>query len=214
MNGSERAHERLREAFAAVDPGRWAPAGCPDPGEIWDAVHGEVPPKRVGAYADHVAECPSCAEDWRLAREALVRDVPARPRRVPGWAPGLAAAAAALMAVALLVLIDRSGPDAPVYRDPGAGHVESLVPEDRPLARTDVVLRWSPVGEGASYEIEVASLDLRVLASAYDLREPRFRVPATALEGLPEDATLVWKVEAVLPDGARIVSDAFLVRIE
>ena len=113
-----------------------------------------------------------------------------------------------------MALFQPAGPGAPVYRDPGAGRLESLVPEDVSHSRDDVVLRWSPVGDGASYRVEVGTLDLSAVASGYELADPEFRVPASALEDLPAGATLVWKVEALLPDGDRIVSDAFLLRIE
>lgn len=215
MTVRSRTTQALRQAFAAVDPARTGTGACPEAGKIWDAVHGRLAAEEVRGLAGHVVTCPSCCEDWRLARSGTNPPVmPVRPPRRFGLAAGLVAAAAVVFAVGLTWVFRTAGPEPPVYRDPGAAAIRSLVPEDVPLDRTDVVLRWSPAGEDARYDVEVSTLDLAEIASAHDLPVPKFRIPAEALQDLPPDSTLVWRVAIDFPDGARIVSDAFLVRIE
>ncbi len=105
MSFSEGAITRLRDAFASLAPTAEARADCPEPERVWRAAAGEVPSAEIRALVDHTAGCPSCAEEWRLARELVpnvqgsVANFPVE-RRAPrsGW--WLAAAAAGLLVVA------------------------------------------------------------------------------------------------------------------
>jgi hypothetical protein len=54
--------------------------------------------------------------------------------------------------------------------------------------------------------VTVSRPDLTLVAASADLDRPELRVPEAKLAGLPGGASLVWMVEAVLPDGARLRS--------
>jgi hypothetical protein len=172
----------------------------------------------------HLAACPSCAADWRLAmraeREEAAAPAPARPAvsragRAAQWTA--LAAAAVLLLAALVVTVSRVGDPAtggPVYRDPDAISIRALTPDQASVPRDEALLRWSPVGEDALYSVEVGTLDLVPLAAAQDLEVTEYLVPAAALEPVSDGESIVWQVEASLPDGRRVASEAFVVRIE
>jgi hypothetical protein len=233
---------RLREAFAAGS-GRPAPRSCPPAERIWEAVEppeGSVDGNRE--VIDHVAACPDCAEEWRLAlalrreEEAEAEDGArargaervARPRvlRFPAWA---AAAAVALLALGVAGIVWLQAPaesPSPVYRAGGeaAGEtIESLLPEGEPLPRSEPVLRWTPVPGGTTndatrgtvYEVVVSGEDLLSrIAEASGLEEPRYRIPDDVLEDLPDGFQIHWNVEATTADGVRITSPTFITPIE
>src|SRR4051794_18967508 len=68
MNQDDQQLARLRAAFAPPDPAADT-RSCPPPETIWSAVRGELEPRALRELLDHVAACPACAEDWRLAVE-------------------------------------------------------------------------------------------------------------------------------------------------
>ncbi len=54
----------LRRAFTAAGP----PHGeCPSPEHLWAGTRGELAAAERDALLDHIAACPACTEDWRLA---------------------------------------------------------------------------------------------------------------------------------------------------
>jgi hypothetical protein len=217
MKREEGELAKLRRAFASVSQAEPDPAACPSPEKIWGAVQGELPPGEIRQIVEHTAACASCAEDWRLA-VALQKPVGASNvvhaterftagRQIRNW--GLAAAAALAVAVVGIQwqrqnLID---PQAG-YRQGEQATIQSLVEEGSPLSRNQFLLRWSaPQAPGATYDVEVSTEDLRVVASADDLREPQFLVPASALAGLPPGTRLLWTVDAELPQGGQMRSE-------
>lgn len=216
MKREEGELAKLRRAFASVSQTEPVPAACPSPEQIWGAVRGEVPPGDIRQIVEHTASCASCAEDWRLAvalqKPAGASNVVHAPerftagRRFRNW--GLAAAAALAVAVVGIRwqqgLIDEQA----VYRQGEQATIQSLVEEGRALPRDQFLLRWSaPEIPGATYDVEVSTEDLRPVASADDLREPQFLVPASALAGLPPGARLLWTVDAELPQGGQMRSE-------
>lgn len=58
---------RLRAAFQAIPEGKAPSESCPAPEKIWAAVHMELPQSERRELVDHLASCPFCAEDWRIA---------------------------------------------------------------------------------------------------------------------------------------------------
>jgi hypothetical protein len=58
---------RLRAAFQAIPEGEAPSESCPAPEKIWAAVHMELPQAERRELVDHLASCPFCAEDWRIA---------------------------------------------------------------------------------------------------------------------------------------------------
>lgn len=212
--------EILRQSFAALDETGRAEGGCPDPERIWEAVHANLAPSAARELVGHVAACPSCAADWRIAmrsdRRSAARGLPSR-RAVSPARFALLAAAASILLAALLVTATRFGDPAgamPVYRAGDGSTIESLLPGDLALPRGQALLRWSPLGEDALYSVEVGTLDLVPLASAHDLTESKFLIPPAALKSVADGESIVWQVEASLPDGRRIASDAFVTRVE
>lgn len=214
MKREEGELAKLRRAFASVPQAEPVPAACPPPEQIWGAVRGELPPGEIRQIVEHTATCASCAEDWRLA-VALQRPESASivvhaterftaRQRIRNW--GLAAAAALAVAVVGIQWQQQKLDDA-AYRGEGLA-IESLVEEGSALPRNQFLLRWSaPETPGVTYDVEVSTEDLRLVASADDLREPQFLVPASALAGLPPGTRLLWKVEAELPQGAELPSE-------
>ena len=64
--------KKLREAFASAfdshDPEDDELDDCPDADVLYQAYHGQLPPDELATVTDHMAECPVCAEAYRLAR--------------------------------------------------------------------------------------------------------------------------------------------------
>jgi hypothetical protein len=215
---------RLRAWFLAEAAATPPAGGCSGRDRIWEAALGSLPAPERTILLDHAADCASCAEVWRLAREVIAGAgsalfpaagrAPHRHRSVVAWAWGLPTAAAAALLVVLVaprLLRDAAPPAA--FRDEGAASLASLVPSGAALPRDAFVLSWSPGPPGSLYDVEVATSDVRTVASAEGLDAARYRVPAEALAHLPAGTRLLWRVEALLPDGTRIASPAFHVSL-
>jgi hypothetical protein len=209
----------LRRAFAADSQRTSETAACPAPETIWEAVRGSLPPAQVREVVQHVALCPACAEDWRLARTLQEQEAAAAPapvrltprlRRWRTW--GLAAAAALAFTVIGVQWLRQ--PEAPAYREEARTAIRSQV-EGHALPRDRFVLRWTPpVPAGAVYELIASTEDLQVIASEEGLRTPQFQVPASALKDLPSGARVLWKVEADLPAGGHERSQTFVTAVK
>jgi len=221
MKREEGELARMRRAFGSLSQPAPAPATCPPPETIWGAVRGELPPAQTRTVVEHMAACPSCAEDWRLAvalqrPETASKVIQASERfsfgqRIRNW--GLAAAAVLALAVVGVQMIPRPGEEAS-YRGDGTT-IQALVEEGQSLPRQQFLLRWSALETpGATYDVEVSTEDLRVVASGDDLREPQFLVPAQNLAGLPPGARLLWKVDAELPEGGHVTSTTFVTTVQ
>lgn len=182
--------------------------GCAPPERIWAAAMGELPEPEVAALLEHSAACGACAAAWRVAGEMSIAAKPlpaAQPRR--RWrAVGAVAAAAAI-----LFLVYRPKPSEPVYRGETGPQIQSLLGAG-PQPRSELILRWSGPA-GARYSVTLATKDLRQLYRASGLVKAEAPVPETAFKDLPAGAELIWRVEAVLPGGARTDSPAFLLKI-
>jgi hypothetical protein len=199
---------RLRAGLAARSG--VAAGGCPDAERLWQAVSGKLATAERRSLVAHTAECPSCADAWRLARE-LSPALPARARQ--SWVRLAWPVAAALVVAGGMVLYTRPTKEPASYRQPAAQAVRSLVPDDASLPRQDCVLRWSGP-EGARYDLLVSTEGLRPVVAARDLEASEYRVPEEALAGLPAGTRLLWLVEVKPPGGGTTRSATFIVRIE
>ena len=220
-----------------------ATESCPEAERFWAAVHGELPADEVRQMATHTATCTSCAEAWRLALhlgeeagtlpsieegtastaeattekpttekpQGRVLSMAHRFRRQLAPLAGLAAAAALLLMVALP---DQTPPDGPPeYRQGEEEAIRSLLAEQEPQPRGALRLRWSGP-EGARYSLLVTTQDLTVIAEVTDLENTEYLVPEASLASVAAGTTLLWQVEATLPDGSHQNSTSFEVRLE
>jgi hypothetical protein len=215
--------ESLRAAWAALPPSE-RPSGCSSTDDIWEAVAGHRTEEVVRGLLAHSVACADCSALWRLAHElaaaagipeaAAAEGSPRRPSPWPGrWVAGAAAlAAAAVLAVALLPrLAGRHEP--PVVRGAEAEMLRAAA-GSRTLGRAHPVLRWTGAPEGSRYAVTVSTSDLTVLYRRSGLTVPELELPPGALSGVPPGGEVVWRVEAMLPDGRRMTSGAFLTRVE
>lgn len=209
---------RLRRAFAAEGP---AVEPCPPAERIFAGAHGELPEAELGALLDHLALCPTCSQEWRLAVELGQQAAPPaaaqpreggvvvagnfRQRRVSPWM-GLAAALL-LAAIGLPFLLRESGPS-PALR--GEKEV-AVVDASGPLDRTSCVLRWrlEPPREGARYAVRAMNEKLEPIADRAGLTAGELALPAEKLARVPPGGLLLWRVEARLADGAVVASPTF-----
>jgi hypothetical protein len=208
--------ERLRESYLESLRERATASGePPDAERIWDAVSGALPPDERRRIVDRVAADPAWAEAWRLASE-VYRDTSAASAPPRLWLrhPYLAAAASLAILVGAGILAREVLAPAPIYRTPGAGGIESLVPEDQAVPRENLVLRWTGAEPGARYEVTVTTESLLVVTTARDLEKPEYRVPAERLSEIPPGGKLYWQVRARLPGGSEDRSRTFVATIQ
>lgn len=238
--------KRVRKAF--LDPGPNPPqtadaagGSCPEPGEIWRLVRGELAPREVGAVADHAAACAACFHEVVAARamamelgEAL-EPIPdpkppvgaavlawLRPRWIWLASPALAAAAAAVL---FLVAghpptggpeAGRMGVTTPISRtvaEPPALRVPEIVEVSAgALPRERFVLRWHGP-EGAFYDVLVEGDDLEPIYQVRDLKTTELWVPKESLRGVQSGKPFIWHVKAYGPDGRPETSATFWVEI-
>lgn len=222
MTEAPRSLEDLKAAFASLSDSAVGGPECPPSEEIWESATGGGSPVRVSDVVDHTSRCFACAEAWRLAREFGVRTIlepgsagSSPAARVPGRRTWTAlAAAVVVVTTGLGVLMYRRSAPPFVMRAGEEVAIHSLVPESAPLPREGCVLRWSKPADGARYTVRVGTEDLAPIALAENLDQPEYTVQLKDLEKVPPGSAIVWRVEAVLPDGRRIASPGFRNRLE
>lgn len=222
----------LRDGFAALacEPEPATLGDCPEPDTIYDAVHGELSPGALRGVVEHMAACPRCAEEWRLAmafnEEAEEAEAQTWRRPAASSRPALrlvpmaATLVIALLAAGVWFTVGQSPEQtAPITRDASAGYtVVPVAPESEPLDRSDPVLRWRFDGreapEGTTYDLLVMFGDSYEDAIEVDgLESASYTLPPEALEGLPPGAEIEWRVTATTPDGGGGDSVTFLTPI-
>lgn len=205
----------FRQAFQSLAATAEPTEDCPEAPRLWAAARGEAPPDETRELIDHTASCAACAEAWRLAVH-LEEEAPAA-RAAPSvarWWPAAAAAALVVVAVGVHQLREPAAP--PVMRAAAESGLLSELAADATLPRDAAVLEWrlEPPREGARHAVRVTTEDLHELAAADDLATPAYVVPPEALTGLEPGTRVLWRVESFLPDGRRLSSETFTVRIE
>lgn len=234
--------EALRRAFAQ-DPSPSAEDPV-DTDTLWEAVRGEAEPPVVAALADRMARDPALAEDWRVARAFAIEADPGQgERRAPDGAeraegaaipPSMVAAGepanrgdyrrwgvvvALVAAAVLLVLAWPRGGVAP-YDDPddprmrGGGRGIEVIRGEGLLSRDEAVLQWSEVSGAIRYELYVSRADLSPLFEERALESTSMVLSAERLRELPAGAELLWRVEAVMADDRRVISETFAFTVQ
>jgi len=212
MNDVELSTEELRRRFASLSEQAVPGDSCPTPEAIWDALRGEASSAQTESIVMHTAECPACAEAWRLGREFAGQSGAAAREPVRRW-PGrwtILALAASLVIVAGIAIQRIMWSPAPIpTRSAAELTIRSLLGESEALHRQACRLRWSEAGPQARYVVRVGGADLSMIDTSPSLDKPEYVVPEKSLEKIPPGATIVWRVEASLPDGRKMASPAF-----
>lgn len=205
---------RLREAFASRS-GEKPDGRSTDPARIFDAVHGGMSAEERQALIEELVVDPDAAEAWRLARELAPEpaSVTAAPR--PDTWKWLSIAAAIVLAAGLgWRLFSPGGPTGtPGYRGGDQQAIASALPEGVPLSRAAPTLRWTGL-ENARYRVRVLTPELTVLVESGELTSPAYTLSEEVLRRVAPGASILWQVEARMPENAVVVSPTFSVRLE
>ncbi len=227
----------LRSAFAHVpDAGSTGESVGTDPERIWEAVHG--PPKSGDEASrleliDRLPHDPQLALEWRLAAAMgpvqaehegapPAHAAPAAPRRqgTLQLILGIAVAAAAALGVWISGAEPSGGDDPldeePAWRAPDSAlrlHTELGVAH--PLPRDDFRLRWSSqVQNATSFALRVTTQELTPVFEQHALSTTEVVVPVETLAAVPAGTVLLWRVEAVEPNGRRHPSPVWEIAVE
>jgi hypothetical protein len=219
MKDEEGTAARWRQAFAGLSERAAPRPDCPEPDRIWAAATAESPPAERHEIFDHIASCASCAAAFRLARglsqekssqqDGQVESFPVPQPRWHRWGAALGAVAAVLILAVLIPLWNRPDP----YRG-GESEIQSQIPENAPLPRDQAVLRWSAGPPGSLYEVHVLTREGQEILVESGLTKAHYKIPPSALSGVPADTVLYWQVKALQPDGKSLGSKTFSVRLE
>ncbi|MDP9121214.1 MAG: zf-HC2 domain-containing protein, partial [Acidobacteriota bacterium] len=189
---------------------------------LCEAADGKLTPEETGRVLDHIALCPSCTLDWRLAVElgrlalwpAETTPPPLRWPDRPGFKRWLPLAAAA--ALALCLLPPHSSPPPPERPRPagierGGG---GIVPEGAGrLPRDNFDLRWKGT-DGATYQLQLRSGGRIIPGPSWELTVPRYRIPPSELASLSSNDKVCWKVTALRPNAPPLASQEFCTSVD
>lgn len=216
---------RLRAAFAAP-AGKAAPEpeACPPSDTIWLAIRGELPPGELRGILDHIATCPACAEDWRIAMafeeesrtaaNAAQAAQAAQAVTAAGktWHRGWMAAAAAILVAVVWSQIPPPPPVGPPI-DRGPQHrVESTLVDNAPLPRQSFTLYWRGIPEAASYNLTVTAVADGIMTPVHEakgLTSTSYTVPEADLANLKSGTKILWNVTPVSRDGDLLEGPTF-----
>lgn len=201
---------RLREAFAGLGETAAPRPDCPEPDRLWAVATGEAPVEERHEIVAHMTTCASCASAFRLARGMSEEKKEASVVRGPWarWTPILGAIAAVMVLAVLIPSLRKPAP----YRGGQDQEIRSLV-ENETLSRDRADLRWTPGRPGSRYEVRVLTAEGAEIAVESDLEAPSYRIPSSALAGVPAGTVLYWQVKALHPDGKSSASRTFEVRL-
>jgi hypothetical protein len=159
-----------------------------------------------------MASCASCAAAFRLARglSEEKKEASVIHRSWARWTPVVGALAAVLLLAILVPGLWRSQPSP--YRGGQDQEIRSLL-DDPALPRDQAELRWSPGPPGTRYEVRVLTREGAEIAVESGLEAPHYRIPPSALAGIPAGTALYWQVKVLRPDGKSSASKTFEVRL-
>ena len=210
MNPQQEEFEKLSRAWAARDQSS-AHEQHPDPEELYEAASGNLDRDRRLEIIDHVAKCAECTQAWRIALEVGARSTKTSVTRHP-W--HFALAASVILAVGLVTyLVIPVDQGTPQYRE-GADPLAPVSAIGSTLPRDQFVLRWSAGPPGTTYLVRVSSADLAPLLDQSDIAATELAIPGSVLANVKAGDELFWQVEARLPDGRRVASHTYAVRVQ
>lgn len=210
MSTPQEEFEKLSRAWAARDQST-AHEQHPDAEELYEAAAGNVDHARRVEIVDHVAKCAECTQAWKIALEVGAREAKAPVTQRP-WR--FALAASVILAVGLVTyLVIPVDQGTPQYRQ-GVDPLAPISAIGSSLPRDQFVLRWSAGPAGTTYLVRISTADLVTLLVESDLAATELTVPSSVLANVKTGDELLWQVEARLPDGRRVVSQTYVVRVE
>ena len=201
---------------------------CPPPGKLVKLLRLELPEKKRNEWIDHVADCSSCAREFRsiheilkeegifdrkMANMVLLQDQNQAGKSNfvkdfllhPSW--GLRAAFLAVFFVILssglfFVLKTKK----PVTERDSILQVSQLVPDEKTLTLAELVFQWEAVPDSAFYTVEIFDDSLRHIWQSERVLTNRL-VSSIELKGMLEEGhTYLWMVTSSLENGNRIES--------
>ena len=202
--------EKLSRAWLARDQSS-AHEQHPDAEELYEAASGNLERARRLEIVDHVAKCAECTQAWQIALDVGARGSQVAVTRRP-W--HFALAASVILAVGLVtyfvIPVDQGTPQYREGVDPLApvSAIGSTLPRDR------FVLRWSAGPPGTTYMVRLSTADLAPLLDQSDIVATELVIPGSMLANVKAGEQLFWQVEARLPDGRRVASHTYAVRVQ
>ena len=225
MNYKSLEDRTLQQAFQSGHSKSPESKDCLEPENIWDAVAGKFPKETTLDMIHHTAVCPTCAENWRLARQVqhnmeenpepvAVRN---QPFRLLPWS----LAAAAMLVLGLWATFSDTG--APLD---GAGSgtvragkqitITAGIAKGMHLNRDTCLLQWtiSDDYQVSEYRLRVTTSDPFDVVTDVVVQQPQYQIPAKNLERLASKTPLLWRVTATIPEIGQIHSETFTTILE
>ena len=215
--------ERLADAFRAIEDSSEAAVPDSDRDRIWLAVSGVLPAEERRALVERMATSPAYAEAWRVAHEmwqasqgtAAETARHSRPRRTrdAGRRRGCAAAAVLLVGTTIGLVSLREQQSGDQFRSsPGMSCSRAC----QTPARCHVT-RSGCNGQPGRRAHATGSVSRRTISWCSPLPpispSRSSLVAAPLLSALPAGATVLWQVDAYLPDGERVTSRTFVTHV-
>ncbi len=192
---------RWRAALEVLEDAAPADQDAPDPGALWDALHGKMSTSESLRVASTALASAQGHEELRLLVEldrewALPAATVAQPNSWPRWAIGgvLALAAAILIA---LVMRPSAPPDPSEDVDFRAPMTAALVSEvdGAELPRAEFELTWEAPGEECTYLLRASTARGELISRGHPATEPHWTLDADALAAVPDGGQVLWQVD-------------------
>jgi hypothetical protein len=219
MSPPELSEELLRTAFSTNPSEAEVDDATTD--AIWRAVEGSCAAEELGALLRRAREEPAVAEAWRMAQAVHAEVVDEANEAAPSgevvagpthwWRrPAVVGMGTAVALAAAVLLVVQTG-EVPREGGPMRAETAELAStlSSTELPRDHAILRWTATDDGSVYSVTVTTDALQPVAQTGGLRTPEWQIPADTLAAFPVGTVVLWRVEALLPDGTRHRSATF-----
>ncbi len=219
MSPPELSEELLRTAFSTNPSEAEVDDATTD--AIWRAVEGSCAAEELGALLRRAREEPAVAEAWRMAQAVHAEVVDEANEAAPSgevvagpthwWRrPAVVGMGAAVALAAAVLLVVQTG-EVPREGGPMRAETAELAStlSSTELPRDHAILRWTATDDGSVYSVTVTTDALQPVAQTGGLRTPEWQIPVDTLTAFPVGTVVLWRVEALLPDGTRHRSATF-----